>query len=85
MAKYEWLVDFIGIPTQDPDWGPGFLQDAGLTAVKLSPDVERLREAFVFEDVPYGAMLEDGTVLERLVFWEEPALSEALREHAFIE
>ena len=85
MAKYEWLVDFIGIPTQDPDWGPGFLQDAGLTGVKLSPDSERLRETFVFEDVPYGAMLEDGSVLERLVFWDEPALSEALRKHAFIE
>ena len=85
MAKYGWLVDFIGIPTQDPDWGPGFLQDAGLTGVKLSPDVERLRETFVFEDVPYGAVLEDGSVLERLVFWEEPELSETLRRHAFIE
>ena len=85
MAKYEWQVDFIGIPTQDPDWGPGFLQDAGLTGVKLSPDVERLRETFVFEDVPYGAVLEDGSVLERLVFWEEPELSETLRRHAFIE
>lgn len=85
MAKYEWLVDFIGVPTQDPDWGPGFLQDAGLTGVKLSPDVERLRETFVFEDVPYGAVLEDGAVLERLVFWEEPELSETLRRHAFIK
>ena len=85
MAGYQWLADFIGIPTQDPDWGPGFLEDAGLKGVKLSPDVERLRETFEFQDVPYGAMLEDGSVLERLVFWEEPALSETLRSHAFIE
>lgn len=85
MAEYEWLADFIGIPTQDPDWGPGFLEDARLTGVKLSPDVERLRETFVFQDVPYGAMLEDGGVLERLMFWEEPDLSETLRRHAFIE
>jgi hypothetical protein len=85
MAEYNWLVDFIGIPTQDPDWGPGFLQDAGLTGVRLSPDVERLRETFEFQDVPYGAMLEDGSVLERLMFWEEPDLSETLRRHAFIE
>ena len=85
MAGYQWLVDFIGIPTQDPDWGPGFLEDAGLKGVKLSPDVERLRETFEFQDVPYGAMLEDGSVLERLMFWEEPALSETLRGHAFIE
>ena len=85
MAGYEWLVDFIGIPTQDLDWGPGFLEDAGLTGVKLSPDAERLRETFEFQDVPYGAMLEDGAVLERLMFWEEPDLGDTLRRHAFIE
>ncbi|MCY4189559.1 MAG: hypothetical protein OXD30_13860 [Bryobacterales bacterium] len=85
MAGYDWLVDFIGIPTQDPDWGPGFLEDAGLTAAKLSPDAERLRETFEFEDVPYGALLKDGVVLERLVLWEEPDLGETLRRHAFID
>ncbi len=85
MAKYTWQVDFVGIPTQDPDWGPGFLEDAGLSGVKLSPDVDRLRESFEFQDVPYGALLNNGTVLERLVFWEEPDLSETLRRHGFID
>lgn len=85
MARYRWIADFVGLPTQDPDWGPGFMEDAGLRGVKLSPDVERLRETFEFQDVPYGAMLEDGTVKERLVFWEEPELSTALRRHGFIE
>lgn len=85
MSKYTWQVDFVGIPTQDPDWGPGFVEDAGLRDVQLSPDVERLREVFEFQDVPYGALLENGEVLDRLVFWEEPALSETLRLHGFIE
>ena len=85
MSKYTWQVDFVGIPTQDPDWGPGFVEDAGLKNVLLSPDVERLRETFEFQDVPYGALLEDGSVLERLIFWEEPALGETLRRHGFIE
>ena len=85
MSKYTWQVDFVGIPTQDPDWGPGFVEDAGLRDVQLSPDVERLREVFEFQDVPYGALLDDGEVLDRLVFWEEPALSETLRLHGFIE
>ena len=85
MAKYDWNVDFVGLPTQDPDWGPGFVEDAGLADVKLSPDVEILRGTFDFEDVPYGALLENGKVLDVLVFWEEPALSETLRHHGFIQ
>ena len=85
MAKYTWRVDFVGVPTQDPDWAPGFVEDAGLSDVRLSPDIETLRETFEFQDVPFGALLEDGTVLDRLIFWEEPALSDALRLHGFID
>ncbi len=85
MAKFDWRVDFVGVPTQDPDWGPGFVEDAGLRNVKLSPDVETLRETFVFQDVPYGALLENGAVLADLVFWEEPELGATLRRHGFIE
>ena len=85
MAKYRWKVDFIGVPTQDPDWGPGFVEDAGLRDVRLSPDADKLRETFEFQDVPYGVLLADGQVLERIVFWEEPGLGETLREHQFIE
>ncbi len=85
MAKYQWKADFIGLPTQDPDWGPGFVQDAGLRDVKLSPDAEELRKTFEFQDVPYGAVLVEGTVVERVVFWEEPELGETLRRHGFIE
>ena len=85
MAKYTWRVDFVGVPTQDPDWAPGFVEDAGLSDVRLSPDIETLRETFEFQDVPFGALLEDGTVLDRLIFWEEPALSDTLRLHGFID
>ena len=85
MAQHEWRVDFVGVPTQDPDWGPGFVEDAGLQNVKLSPDVDTLRETFVFQDVPYGALLEDGKVIEDIVFWEEPELGETLRENGFVK
>lgn len=85
LSKYAWRSDFIGIPTQDPDWGPGFLEDAGLRDVKLSPDLTSLKQTLSFEDVPYGALLENGSILERVVFWEEPGLSEALRRHGFID
>ncbi len=85
MAKHSWRVDFVGVPTQDFDWGPGFVDDAGLSDVKLSPDAEPLRETFVFQDVPYGALLDRGALLEDIVFWEEPDLSETLRRHGFID
>ena len=85
MAKHDWRVDFVGVPTQDPDWGPGFVEDAGLQDVKLSPDVDMLRETFVFQDVPYGALLENGRVVEDIVFWEEPELGDTLREHGFVK
>lgn len=85
MAGYQWMTDFVGLPTQDPDWGPGFVQDAGLQGVKLSPDADTLRETFEFQDVPFGVLLDNGTVAERLVFWEEPQLGETLRQHGFIE
>ena len=85
MSEYTWTAEFVGLPTQDPDWGPGFVDDAGLGDVVLSPDVDSLRDTFEFEDVPYGALLVDGQVVERLVFWEEPELGETLREHAFID
>ena len=45
---------------QDFDWGPGFVEDAGLKNVRLSPDLKMLKETFPFEDVPYGAVIEDG-------------------------
>jgi len=85
MATYDWKADFVGIPTQDFDWGQGFVEDAGLKNVKLSPDLAMLKETFPFEDVPYGAVIEDGRILERIMFWEEPELSEKLRGHGFID
>ncbi len=85
MARYRWQVDFIGVPTQDVDWGPGFVDDAGLRDVKLSPDASALRETFEFQDVPYGVLLDRGAVVEEIVFWEEPELGETLRRHGFID
>jgi uncharacterized membrane protein YphA (DoxX/SURF4 family) len=85
MSGYEWKATYVGIPTQDFDFGPQFVSDAGLKNVKLSPELERLKPIFPFDDVPYAVALKDGQVLAQLRFFEEPALGEKLREIGFIE
>ncbi len=84
LSGYEWTADVIGLPTQDPDWGPGFLEDAKFPGVRLSPDTDRLRETFEFQDVPFGVLLDDGSIVGELVFWDEPALSATFRDKGFI-
>lgn len=85
MSGYEWKATYVGIPTQDFDFGPQFVSDAGLKNVKLSPELDRLKPIFPFDDVPYAVALKDGQVLAQLRFFEEPALGEKLRQIGFIE
>jgi hypothetical protein len=88
LSKYEFQVPFIGVPTQDFDFGQGFLKDAGLTGkVKLSPDLDKLKETFPFDDVPYAAAIEDGRILHRfpMIELEEPGMGEKLKELGFVK
>jgi uncharacterized membrane protein YphA (DoxX/SURF4 family) len=85
MSKYQWKATFVGVPTQDFDFGPQFVNDAGLKNVKLSPELDRLKAVFPFEDVPYGVALQDGKVVAQLRFFEEPDLGNKLREIGFVE
>lgn len=87
LSKYQFQADFIGVPTQDFDFGGGFLDDAKLTGkVKLTPGLDELKEAFPFDDVPYAAAIEDGRVLHRfsMLDLEEPAMGNKLREFGFV-
>ena len=79
MSELDWQAELVGVPTQDYDLAPGFIEDTGLRHMKLSPDLEPLKAVFPFEDVPYAVALEDGKVRERLMFFEEPELIEKLR------
>ena len=84
MAKHDWDAEFVGVPTEDLDLAPGFVEDSGLRNVKLSPDVKLLKEKFPFGDPPYAVAIENGQVRERLMFFEEPELGEKLRELGFV-
>jgi thiol-disulfide isomerase/thioredoxin len=85
MSAYEWKATYVGVPTQDFDFGPQFVGDAGLKNVKLSPELDRLKPIFPFDDVPYAVALQDGQVVAQLRFFEEPELGAKLREIGFIE
>lgn len=85
MSKYQWKATYVVIPTQDFDFGPQFVNDAGLKDVKLSPDLDRLKAIFPFDDVPYAVALMDGKVVAQLRFFEEPELGGKLREIGFVE
>ena len=85
MAQYEWQAPFVGVPTEEEDLAIGFVEDTGLKNVKLTPDVDTLREAFPFQDTPYAVAIENGQVKERFPFFEEPELGEKLRELGFVQ
>jgi len=85
MSKYQWKAAYVGIPTQDFDFGQQFVNDAGLKDVKLSPDLDPLKTVFPFDDVPYAVALRDGQVVAQLRFFEEPGLGQKLRELRFVE
>lgn len=88
LSKYEFQADFVGVPTQDFEFGEGFLEDAGLTGkVKLSSDLDKLKQTFPFDDVPYAAAIEDGLVTQRftMIDLEEPEMGRRLRELGIVQ
>ena len=85
MAELTWEATFVGVPTQDFEFAPGFVDDTGLKDVRLSPELDLLRGKFPFEDVPYAVAIDEGRVVGRLRFFEEPQLSKQLREIGFVE
>jgi uncharacterized membrane protein YphA (DoxX/SURF4 family) len=85
MAQLTWKAGYVAVPTQDPHFGPGFVEDTGLKDVKLSSDLDLLRERFPFGDVPYAVAINEGRVVERFIFFEDPVFTEQLRKLDFVE
>jgi uncharacterized membrane protein len=88
MAKQKWLNNarVIGVPTAQPQFARGFLDDAQLRA-GISPDAAVLRRAFPFTDPPYGVALHNGRIAGRYNSGqlEADAFYASLRELGFIE
>ncbi len=83
MSRLNWQATIVGVPTQAIEEGGGFFESAGMVGVQLSPDADKLRQVFPFQDVPYAVALENGRLRAKIVFFEEPDLSNKLREIGF--
>jgi uncharacterized membrane protein YphA (DoxX/SURF4 family) len=84
LSRLRWNAVIIGLPTQAFEEGKAFFVSAGVANARLSPDIDKLRPVFAFQDVPYAAALENGKLRGRFVFFEEPDLGNTLRKIGFI-
>lgn len=85
MATYRWNnVRVIGLPTAQPRFAPGFMEETGLKA-PLSPDAEPLKKIFPYRDPPFGVAVENGRQKASFIAFEgsEPATS--LKKIGFID
>ncbi len=85
MSKFTWKdVKVIGIPTAQPRFAQGFLQDTNLKA-GISNDLDLLKKTFSFVAGPYGVALENGRQKEAYINFDEKEPKEALKRLGFIE
>ncbi len=85
MSKFTWKgVKVIAIPTAQPRFAQGFLQDTNLKA-GVSNDLEFLRKTFSFVAGPYGVALENGRQQEAYINFDEKEPKEGLKKLGFIE
>jgi uncharacterized membrane protein YphA (DoxX/SURF4 family) len=85
MATHQWTgATVIAVPTINPQFAPGFLQDTGLKA-RLTPDHDKLKEAFPFGDAPFAVAVENGRQVASFRSFEEGEPANTLRKIGFIE
>lgn len=84
MAGYDWQgTKVIGIPTSQPQFAPGFMQETGLKAPN-SNDLQMLKKIFPFGDPPYGVAIENGRQKQSFPHFEGDDPATGLRKIGFI-
>ena len=73
----------IGIPTAQPQFAPGFMQETGLKAPN-SNDLQMLKKIFPFGDPPYGVAIENGRQKQSFPHFEGEDPATGLRKIGFI-
>lgn len=84
MATYDWLdTKVVGIPTAQPRFAAGFMQETGLKA-PVSNDLEMMKKIFPFGDAPYGVAIENGHQKQSFPVFEGNDPATGLRKIGFI-
>ncbi|MDE3199038.1 MAG: DoxX family protein [Acidobacteriota bacterium] len=87
LAALKWGdTHFIGIPTENPQYGDWFMGKAGLTGKgPVSDDLELLKKVFPFDLPPAGVALEDGYEKAMLLQFEDAEPGATLRKIGFAQ
>jgi uncharacterized membrane protein YphA (DoxX/SURF4 family) len=85
MSTFTWKgTKVIAIPTAQPRFAKGFLDDTHLKA-GVSNDLELLKKTFSFVAGPYGVALENGRQKEAFINFDDKQPQEGLKKLGFIE
>jgi uncharacterized membrane protein YphA (DoxX/SURF4 family) len=86
LAAMNWGdTKFVGIPTENPQFGDWFLGKAGLTGKgPLAKDLDAMKKLFPFDLPPAAVALEDGYSKGILLQFDDPEPAATLRKLAFV-
>jgi uncharacterized membrane protein YphA (DoxX/SURF4 family) len=86
LAALNWGdTKFVGVPTNNPQFGDWFMGKAGLTGKgPVSKDLALLQKTFPFDTPPAGVALENGYEKAMLLQFEEAEPSATLKKFGFI-
>jgi uncharacterized membrane protein YphA (DoxX/SURF4 family) len=87
LAALNWgATRFIGVPTQNPQFGDWFMGKAGLTGKgAVSKDLAVLQKTFPFDTPPAGVAIENGYEKTMLLQFEDKEPSATLKKLGFIQ
>lgn len=86
LAAFDWgSTRFIGVPTENPQFGNWFMRKAGLQGRgPVSADLDVLRKTFPFGTPPAAVALEDGREKGMLLQFEGPEPAQTLKRLGFV-
>jgi uncharacterized membrane protein YphA (DoxX/SURF4 family) len=86
LAALNWgATRFIGVPTQNPQFGDWFMGKAGLTGKgPVSKDLELLQKTFPFGTPPVGVAIESGHEKTMLLQFEDEEPLKTLKKIGFV-
>jgi hypothetical protein len=85
LAALNWGdTRFVGVPTENPQYGSWFMGKAGLSGKgPVSDDLDVLKKVFPFDLPPAGVLLEDGYEKAMLLQFEDSEPKATLERFGF--